>query len=95
MHGPNSRREFLDGYKSQFFVQIHCSGVAGRDGERNRVEPTRPQRLHGGFHHAAAQPASLVAGHGADLRGVADVFRNARSQNDAGNMAGMGRPQNE
>jgi len=47
------------------------------------------------LHESASEAATLISGHGTDLRGVANPIGNARIQNDADQMIGVRRAQHK
>ena len=80
---PDACRKFLDRAKSEVFVELHGGSVHAGDRERKRFVAPAAQRLNGAFHQGAADAVALIAGHHADLRGVAHSFGDGGGEHHA------------
>jgi len=73
------------------FVEADGRRIDAGHGERNGFVIAAAQGLDGTFHQRAADSISLMAGHHADLGGVADAFGDGGSENHADRaVAGRG-----
>src|SRR5712692_3498686 len=92
---PDARGEGFLRAKAELLVQPHRGGILRRHGERERGEFPGAQRPNRSFHQLLSQPAALVAGQHADLRGVCHAGGHLRGQHHADELVGVARPQHK
>ena len=64
-------------------VKLDGLRICAGDGERKRTIFSAAQRVDGCLHHRATDAVALVTGHHANLRGMADAFRNGGGEHHA------------
>lgn len=71
---PDACRESLQCAKAEMLIEVNRVFVDGGDGERERIVMAAAEGLDRMLHQLAADAVAVIAGHDADLRGVADAF---------------------
>jgi hypothetical protein len=80
---PDASGESLQGAKAEVLVEVDCVFVDGGDGERQRIVMAAAKGLDRVLHQLAADAVAVIAGQDANLRRVADAFRDGRCKDHA------------
>ena len=76
-------------------VEIDGGGIHGGNGERKAFVVTAAEGVDGLFHEGTSDSVLLVAGHHADLRGVADALLDCGCEDHADEAVACGRADEE
>src|SRR5579864_3189299 len=93
--GPDACGEGADGGEVEFFVELDGGAILRGDREREFAKFHGAQRFGGSLHEHAAEAVALVAGEDADLRGVADAWRDFAGEHGGDEFVAARLAQNE